>query len=249
MPRLNTSSQKLFATASVVVVFSVGLLTPSGWGVRVRGSQEDDEPKVESKVEAFHVGSMLHSGADYVLSLQNTSDKPINGYSIAVGAKSKLVVDLTIGDRVISPAEVVTVRIAASNLQTQGAAARRITILAALYEDGTGDGDPQAIAETRHRRIGVKSQLQRVLPLLQATLTQSHLDAPGALRSLKEQISSLPVEASGELPPRASAGLRSAKEDVLVALNQLDSSGGGFQEHLTRLKGAIERRLARLKAL
>lgn len=240
------SLRRVLVTVGTLAALSAGLLVLTGWSARVGGSQ-GAEPKAESKTAAFRVDNLVRSESGYLLSLQNASGKPINGYSIAVGAKSKLVVDLTIGDRIISAGEALTVTIPASNLQSQGTTAPPITVLAVLYEDGTGDGDPQAIAETRHRRIGVKNQLERMLPLLQAALAQPDRDAPAALTKLREQISSLPEAASGGMPPRAAAGLRGAKEDVLVVLDQLDAGGAGFREGLLVLKERVEKRLARLK--
>jgi hypothetical protein len=121
-----------------------------------------------------------------------------------------------------------------------------ITILAVLFEDGTSDGATPAIAEIKEKRAGTKIQLKRILPLIQNVLSPAGSSKLITLDQLKEQIASLPDEGEDAASSHAKKGFRSAKEDALMNLQNLEQSDMGLQAGLARIKATIEKRISRL---
>lgn len=227
-----------------VVVFSTGAWKPT------TKLQQNDELEIDNKAQSFQVVGIVRDAGDYVLSLKNGYDKPINGYSIGLGTRgAKLDVELITGDRVISPGEIIETRIPISNLRrtaSELSAKPKITILSVMFEDGTSNGDPEAIAQTEHSRLGTKIQLKRILPSLQAIVDLPDSKLPEALDKLKAEISSLPVKSNGSLPPAAEVGLRSAKEDLLREIENLGQDRLKIRSAVTKIKESGEKRVAKL---
>ena len=221
----------------------------SNYSATRRGNGQENRPQIINRTTGFQLASLTDKDDDYILLLKNNSSKNIDGYIIGIGASKRVTVDLTIGSRVITPEDVVEERIPLSNLRASsggGAPPPSITILAVLFEDGTSEGAAQAIAEIKERRAGTKIQLQRILPLIQNLLSSPGSTKQITLAQLKEQIASLPEGAEGATSSHAKKGLRSAKEDALMSLQNLEQGDFGLQEGLTRIKQTIEKRITRL---
>lgn len=241
-----TSQARLLAGA----LFFVCLTLPAaGWGPP-SGRSQNVEPPVMNETAALQAVSLVLDEEAYVLKLKNASNKNINGYSIGTGGRGKVTVDLTIGDRVILPGGVFEERVPAPGSQQPGsdrsAQRQALTILAAFFEDGTSEGNFEAVAEIRHRRHGTKVQLTRILSLLEGSLASASSDGVATARKLKAQISSLSETPESGQHPRVKAGLRSAKEDGLTALNAIERSGGDPRKGLLDLKERLKKRIARL---
>lgn len=65
---------------------------------------------------------------------------------------------------------------------------KEITILAAMFSGGNIEGDPVTVAEFRERRLGVKEELARSLPISDEMLRAP--DTPAALDHLANRFSS-----------------------------------------------------------
>jgi hypothetical protein len=216
----------------------------------VTRATQESEPQTLNKTQGFQTLSLVRDGSDYVLSLKNTYAKAINGYSIGVGATSKITTDLTIGDNVIGPEQVVQVRIPASRLQMGGTGTSKpIIVLGVLFEDGTSDGDTQVIAEVTQRRIGARLQLKRIVPFLRAALASKNGNNTAILEQLKSQILSLPENPDPGQPPSIAGGLRSAKQDVITMLEEIERDPASLQEKLPQIKAHADKRLVRLETL
>jgi hypothetical protein len=225
--------------------------TSRGGGVKAiavpttRATQES-EPQTLNKTRGFQILSLVRDGSDYVLSLKNAYSKAINGYSIGIGNTSKVTTDLTIGDSIISPEQVIQERIPVSNIKAAGAA-RPLVVLCVLFEDGTSDGDTQVISEATQRRLGVRLQLKRIVPLLQVGSASMNGNEADTLKQLETQILSLSeAPAPGQTPAMAS-GLRAAKQDVIFMLQELGQAPGNIQEKFTQVKAHVDKRLAKLE--
>ena len=211
--------------------------------------RQGNRPEVRNKTQAFQVVSVEQIDGDYVLTLRNGSGKDLNGYAIGFGAPgSKVFVELTTSERVLAPGETAEERIPAANLRAGADALRQpeITILAVIFEDRTSDGDPQTIAEIEQHRLGVKMQLKRVLPLIEALLNSSNSDTQAALDRLKAQISSLSERPGGDLPRRVGTGLRSVKEDLLMEIHLFEQAQMTPRQGLARVKEKAKRVMAKL---
>ncbi|MFN2453971.1 MAG: hypothetical protein ABR577_07085 [Pyrinomonadaceae bacterium] len=234
-----------FACILFVFCLAVGV---SAWSSAIRRHQ-DNIPKTLNRTQSFQIISVVRSGGDYLLSLKNTSNKSINGYSIAIGTKSKISNDLTIGNELILPNGIKEERISVSKIQqvSTETIVAPIILLAAFFEDGTSEGDKQAIADTKGRRQGIKIQLNRILPLLEDAVISRNSNKHVALSKLIERISFLSEEEPGAQSPKVKTGLNHAKQDIVTELQMLDQDDSSFPEGLNRLIENSKKRVARLK--
>ena len=234
-------------TGSILAfIFMAAVITVTWVPMSIRSQQVI--PQIENKIQALQVVSIVPEGTDYILSLKNISDKSINGYSLAMGSRSTLDADLTTVGRVIAPGESFKERIPASNLQLSSASAPlqpTITIMAVMFEDSTSDGNSSAIARHKARRAGAKGQLGNILPLIKATLNVPDSELPVALERLKERVASLSETPGNGLPPASKSGLQSAKQDVLMMLQDLQG-GSNIRAVLSKIKENLERRISKL---
>jgi len=248
MSRTSTSFRKTFLTFSLISVSCLLLLVSNYSTTTGRGGQ-DNRPQIINLTTGFHPAGLTDKGGHYILLLKNNYSKNINGYVIGIGARGKVTVDLTIGTHAITPGNVEEQRIPYSNLKASsegGVPETNITILAVLFEDGTSEGAAPAIAEIKERRAGAKIQLKRMLPLIQGLLTSRGQAKPLTLGQVKEQIALLPEQAEEAMSPQGKQGLHDAKQDVLMSLQELEQGDTELPVGLTRLKDAIEKRIARL---
>jgi hypothetical protein len=247
MSRTLTAFQKTSLTCAVIAVSCLALLVSTHSAARGSNEQQN-KPQIINRTTNFLPSSLTDRDGDYIILLKNNYTKNINGYVIGTGAGGKVTVDLTIGNRAITPGDVAEERIPISNLRASsegGDPHPAITILAVLFEDGTGEGVAPAIAEIKEKRAGTKIQLKRILPLIQNLLSSSSSKLI-TLGQLKEQIASLPDGAEDATSSHAKKGFRSAKEDALMNLQNLEQSDMGLQEGLARIKATIEKRINRL---
>ncbi|MFY9556036.1 MAG: hypothetical protein WAV47_15100, partial [Blastocatellia bacterium] len=118
--------------------------------------------KVTNKTRAFEVINMEKVGSKTIqLTFRNSYDKKITGFQVSVG-HGRVQTDLTLsGDDsyFILPGTTYQ-RIYAIQDDT---GTRGITILAVVFEDGTSDGDSEAIEEIEYYRLGMKKERERVL--------------------------------------------------------------------------------------
>ncbi|HEX8136300.1 MAG TPA: hypothetical protein VF544_01795 [Pyrinomonadaceae bacterium] len=205
-------------------------------------------PQVENRTQTLQVISIEPKGGDYLLSLKNGSDKSINGYSLAIGPRGILDADLTTVGRAIAPGASFTERIPAANLRsssTGDSLQPTITIMAVLFEDSTSEGDSSAIDRHKARRAGAKGQLDTILPLIKATLDTPDSELPAALEKLKARVASLPEMPDHGRPPAFTSGLKGAKQDTLMMLQNLQA-GPGIRAELIEIKEKLERRIGKL---
>jgi len=189
------------ALGFVTVTFS-GLREPTSGHVSQQGiGRSLEEPEGNLKVErlkvtnetrALEVINIEKLGLrDIRLTLRNGYDKKITGFQVSVGA-GRVQTDLTVGGDdayFILPGSTYQ-GIYAIQHETD---TRGITILAVILEDGTTDGDAEAIEEVECYRLGMKMERKRVLSLLQDALKLDDSEIASALSRVEYQVSSLPV--------------------------------------------------------
>ncbi|MDQ1592285.1 MAG: hypothetical protein QOG71_2912 [Pyrinomonadaceae bacterium] len=243
-----TAYPKTFLTV-VLVFVSCLILLVSNYSITKGSGVQENRPQVINRTSGFQPSSLTEKDGDYIMLLKNNYNKNINGYIIGIGAGGKVSVDLTVGSRVIIPGHVAEERIPISNLRASsegGTLHNSITILAVLFEDGTSEGIATAIAEIKERRAGAKIQLKRILSLIQDSLASPSATKMITLTQLKGQIASLSEEAEDTTSTHSKKGFRTAKEDALINLENLEQTDIGLQEGLIRLKSNIEKRITRL---
>jgi hypothetical protein len=148
--------------------------------------------KIINKTSTLEVLSVQPTGNNMqVILLKNASSKPLNGYAVAA-SNGRITKDISSGDRVIAPGQSDELEIPIDLTRPD------ITILAAMFADGSIEGDEPVVVELREWRLALKKQLSRSLLVLDATLTSPDVDAEKALDRLESQFSSLDPESATE---------------------------------------------------
>ena len=192
---------------------------------------QQDVPQVIVKTSAVQVLDVVRNPVGSQLTLKNASTKNIDGYSVALDdGRNTITVDLTVGGQVIGPGTEFKVLVSRE-------VKKQYVIRNVMFEDGTSDGDPAAIAEQRDRREGAHEFLVRIAPLLRT-------GSPVNVEQLKSEIEALPTDQHTERSVYFTLGMRNAKEDVLTDLKKLD--GGDVQAAIARISESNNRRVLRL---
>jgi hypothetical protein len=216
-------------------------------GLRTLGPQSPNpiEIKVVNKTATLQIVSVDRTPNGHVhLLLKNVSSKNLNGYEVSVGAQGRITTDTSSGDRVISPGTTDELEVPVESAPSS------LTILAAMFADGSIEGDEATVIELKQWRSGLKRQLIRALGVLETTLELPDVNTPEALDRLESQLSSLSTESS-PAQPRAASGSRDAKDNLItnvqILRQRLQRQGAPRQrERLLELKERIERRIASL---
>lgn len=99
---------------------------------------------------------------------------------------------------------------------------QEVVITAAVFNDGTYEGDARAVAQYRAFMIGRKIQVERVLQLIRNALSSLELSASAGVETFKAQLSSLLVAVDisivDELLKDFSVLTQKEKEDLKIAV-------------------------------
>jgi hypothetical protein len=94
-----------------------------------------------------------------VIVFKNLSSKDLNGYAIAVNG-ARITVDISSGDRAVKPGATDDIEIPGESSPPE------VTILAAMFADGSIEGDPAVVAKLKEWRLGLKKPLTRAFSVL-----------------------------------------------------------------------------------
>jgi hypothetical protein len=189
------------------------------------------KPAVTNKTTAIEVISILPARPQGLeLVMRNASDKNINGYSVGFNNRGSVTSDRTSTSKpIIAPGEQFKLRIPVTPT---------VVIRYVVFDDNSIDGDAELAAELQDRRLGIQRQLQNIINLLSTEGTNADVE------QLQQKIKELPDQAPGS--DYVVAGMRNAKEDVLVALKRLDRNNKSVG--LTKLLAESKRRVTLLRA-
>lgn len=253
---MRLSLSRILPIATICVVLALVSLTfwiPITKPSSAFAPPQTNDLTIDNKTQAFQIISAIRDGETVQLSLKNGYSKAISGFTISSSDTSGVQVDFTPADEVIAPGGIYNYKTSVASLQSSDSLSDKLTlrILSVVFEDGTSDGDHQAIADIKNRRLGEKIQLARILPLLRQALSSPDADRPTVLARLKSQITSLPVKPENGQPGEITGGLLHGKEYILRdirALEQEQSEEGNvnLREKLNKIKERYERKAARL---
>lgn len=214
---------------------------------------QDGGAEVVNMTQSFQVVSAVKSNNSFHLLLKNNYSKAINGYSVGANPTSVQDIDLTIGDSEIAPGDSTRAEVPIPDSQSVSGGVvspQKVYVFAVFFDDGSSDGDRLTINRTRQRRLGIKIQLNRILPLIQAALNSSDSDMPETISRLKSQILSLPEETETGQPAMVRSGLLSAKRTTLTEIQRIEEEVKlgriKYREGLIHVKANVERRSTRL---
>jgi hypothetical protein len=109
---------------------------------------------------------------------------------------------------------------------------QQIQIKAAVFDDGTYEGDTETAVAISGFRAGEKMVLARLIPLLESALNASNADLNEALKNLESQVSSVDSDAdpqivqslTSQFPPASDARKKEIKTMVGVSATTLKSN-------------------------
>jgi hypothetical protein len=218
--RLSTK-QRLFVVCSFVlgaITLSSAVLSSSA----TRGQQGVSFPIVKDNSGSFSLISQERIDSTFVTWMQNSSNKVITAYAMALCDVPWSSTDRTIGDDFIEPGEVVEITTSirgVAHMCGSTITQPTVTILAVVFDDRTYAGEFRWAKGILDDRRGNKIQLKRINRLLANALKWSDVDTPASIERLKDKVASLPVD-EGETPAVRS-GLSGAKQRALYLLDEL----------------------------
>lgn len=203
-----------------------------------------NDTKIINKTTTLEVVSLQVTEHNHLIVVfRNVSAKDLNGYAVAMRG-GMMTVDMSSGDHVIPSGQT-------DNLEVPlDSPVPDLTILAAMFADGSIEGDKAIVVELKEWRLGLKKQLILSLSDLDATLGSPDVDAATALDRLEFQFSNLSPE-SDIAQLRSASGSRSARGDLISEIGTLrerrQRNGALMQrQRLLDLKARIQRRIASL---
>jgi len=109
---------------------------------------------------------------------------------------------------------------------------QQIQIKAAVFDDGTYEGDAEMAAAVRGYLAGEKMELPRLIPLLESALNSTNADLTEGLRNLESQVSSVLSDAdpqivrtlTSEFPQTSGSISREIKETMEVTATTIKSN-------------------------
>ena len=211
--------------------------------------QTGEKHRVVNKTKSFRLVKVLRKNDDYIFSFRNDDTRSIDGYSLFTGTeRSRLDVDLTIGDRTIAPGAIEQITLPAANVRSSQADASGVTlgVLAVMFEDATGDGDPETIIKNQKRRQGRIAQFNHIRGLIKQALRANDSHLSEELQRVKEQISSLPDRGAGPEDKSFALGLHSAKQDAMTELEDAEKDNSGVRHGLDHIITRVDQRLDRM---
>ncbi len=179
-----------------------------------------------------------------LIRVKNISTKDLNGYEVDVRGHARITTDFSAGNAVIPPGGTHEFDLPAEYSLSN------ITILAAMFADGTIEGDSMAVTELKQQRLALKKKLTQALPLFEAALESPDVYTPEVLDRLESQLSSLLLE-SDTSPRHSTSQSRAARDDLIDDVKRLRErrrrNGAHMQrQRLLDLKARIEKRIASL---
>src|SRR6185369_17584646 len=201
-------SKTLLQRSSVPGILFIACLLGLGIGgvslkVQTSTGKQTNGPRIQNRTQSFEVAQVIpivgENGA-VGLSLRNRYNKNITACSVSVNG-SITEVDFAFSEledqRGLSPESVYEQKYSFARRVNKSAARQNldISILAVVFDDKTGDGDPKFVTEILDTRLGSKIQLTRIIALLNDALNLPRVPYE-AVDTLKARISSLPVDSA-----------------------------------------------------
>lgn len=233
------------------LLFLALAFVPMCFGVLIRGAEPlqpqsaaKSDLKIINRTTSLEVVSVQPTDHNLLaIRLKNVSAKGLNGYAVSLKG-GRITKDLSSGGRVISPGHTDDLEIP-SDLSSSD-----LTILAAMFSDGSIEGDSIVAAELKEWRLGLKEELVRALSLIEKAMESPDVFELDALDRLESQLSSRPLE-SGDAKRHSIEGSEDArntlKTELQILRDRRQRNGAHMQrQRLLDLKARIERRIASL---
>jgi hypothetical protein len=144
--------------------FKVGILKESGANLKGSGAKKQANIQVQSRVSNVTVVNSTVKNEWVYMTLRNDSQKTIT--AIIVGANGA-----TISTEYLNTPEVIpSGETFVTDFDLPDKTTKVVYLLAAAFDDGTGEGVPKYVKKIQDTRAGKQAQLERILPIFQDSL-------------------------------------------------------------------------------
>ncbi len=207
---------------------------------------------VKNTTEAFEFLGEESNAFGHRLKFRNVSTKGITGYVVSVGKDSIIETDYNISEHVVAPQSTEEIDIPAPQVTvTSDGTQPEVNILAIVFDDQSIAGDAKEAARVLDRRKGLKTQISKILPLLQSLIDVNEDVSLNRIATVKEQIINLTEAQEKGASQYFRNGLHDAKEDALKEIEELEGPAKlqakpDIKQHLKELHDQRLRRIARL---
>lgn len=212
--RLTVATLFILVTVSVLLVFAANQY------------QATKDLRIENKTKALVIESATQMRKQndrrvFKVTVRNDYEKPVVSYSFRV-------VDNTTNKDTISGVErggfadgwsLATKGVDANFFSVAPTGEVVITLAAVVFEDGTGDGEPDDVTHLQEIGIGVKMAYQQIAPILRRVSNKEEsVDSDKAMQSLEDEIASIN---DAEVPVNSRRGFIQAKNYIGFELKEL----------------------------
>jgi hypothetical protein len=194
-------------------------------------AHRDNQYRIINKTESFGVASIKNAGNEVILTLKNGYERRIIGFRIGLPRPlngSGTAIDLCEESGAIEPGETSVCSFTLRVAERASDNTQEVIIYAVVFDDYTSDGDAKTAAILVAERLGEKTQVSRILPLLDDFLSLPDRSLLVGLEKLKSQVLGLSVSATNA--PEAVETLKLKYGRVFAANKDqlLDSIGSGL---------------------
>lgn len=223
-----------------LVLSCITLLTVAAWS-SVPRPQLEKAPHIINETN-LHILEARINGDDLHLSFRNTYSKNINCFLVSIGSDT-IRTEFAYIDKVIAPGAIYQQTYSIEQGKTGS-----IRMRAVMFDDGTSDGELKAVKEIKDERLGVRMQLESIIPQLHTLLNLPEAEIQPALDRLESQILSLSEGKQSLLTEDVKLGLHNGKAYLLRIIQELKSEQqtDGIRERLNRIKKQQEKIVSRL---
>lgn len=199
-----------------------------------------NEIKIVNNTTTLEATFEITATNNLLLRLKNLSSKDVNGYVVAVN-NGRIKCDMSSGDQTLPSGQTTDLELPIRSSSTT------LTILAAMFADGSIEAEPVLKTELSEWRLGLKKELARGLNQLNAILESPDGDSTEALDRLSSRLS--PSLDSDVVRSHSESGTRDARDSFtshIQSLRERAQRNGTLRQRqrLLDLKASIERRIA-----
>jgi hypothetical protein len=209
-------------------------------------------PPVESKTQALEVLSVTRRHPFIRIRIKNVSDKNISSFRMSYHKSGQaLLFTFVMSDTktALLPGEVY--KYDHSFIPESSLAREPLTFEAVLFDDGTGDGEPEKVKSLQDLFLANRKELEHVTALLQAAIDSPEVETLSSLRELLNKVSETPNYMYGvALSGLAGLTLPSWKETTMHFIRDIEQkrredAGVKIQAELTKVKEDFSKALAK----
>ena len=241
--------RKSLLIASVLALMCFGVLIG---GVRrserpsleasLRQSLAQSDIKIINNITTLDATFQITANNHLLIRLRNVSSKNLNGFVVAVN-EARIMDDSSNSESVVSPGETTELELPSRS------ASATVTVLAAMFTDGSIEAEPTLKTELTEWRKGLKEELARGLTVLNEILASPDVYSIKALDRLESRLSR-PFN-SDEKHSHSERGSKDARDSFYLDIQSLrerrERNGSLMQrQRLLDLKAHLERRIASL---